>query len=196
MITNKKEFNFINKSYHVLLNNGVFIGRFQPIHLGHLETIKFALTHVSELTIVIGSAQKSHELKNPFTSGERIEMIRSSIKELKLSIERVILIPVPDVDIHYLWTYNLDLLIPKYQVVFTNDPFTSILFSERGTKVIQPPLIKRTYLSATEVRNRIVNDRDWKKLVTPSTYKIIKKIDGTKRLKALNLKYQEKHDSH
>ncbi len=174
-----------------MLNNGVFIGRFQPIHLGHIETIKFALTNVKELTIVIGSAQKSHELKNPFTSGERIEMIRASLKELKFSFERVILIPVPDVDVHYLWTYNLDLLIPKYQVVFTNDPFTSILFTERGTKVIQPPLIKRTHLSATEVRNRIINDGDWKKLVTHSTYKIIKKIDGTTRLKAIYIKHQE-----
>lgn len=179
-----------------MLNNGVFIGRFQPIHLGHLEAIKFALTCVKDLTIVIGSAQKSHELRNPFTSGERIEMIRSSLKELKISIERVTLVPVPDVDVHYLWTYNLDLLIPKYQVVFTNDPFTSLLFTERGTKVIQPPLIKRTDLSATEIRNRIVNDRYWKKLVTLSTYKIIKKIDGTKRLKALNLKHHEKLDSH
>ncbi|MCL4518781.1 MAG: adenylyltransferase/cytidyltransferase family protein, partial [Thaumarchaeota archaeon] len=60
---------------------GLFIGRFQPFHLGHLSTVKFALKHVKQLYILVGSSQKSHELKNPFTAGERILMIRNALKQ-------------------------------------------------------------------------------------------------------------------
>ncbi|MDQ4012273.1 MAG: adenylyltransferase/cytidyltransferase family protein, partial [Thermoproteota archaeon] len=49
------------------------------MHLGHITTIKFALKAVEQLTIVVGSADKSHEERNPFTAGERIEMIKDSL---------------------------------------------------------------------------------------------------------------------
>ncbi|MFL6411485.1 MAG: adenylyltransferase/cytidyltransferase family protein, partial [Nitrososphaeraceae archaeon] len=29
-----------------MMLTGLFIGRFQPFHLGHMSTIKFALNHV------------------------------------------------------------------------------------------------------------------------------------------------------
>ncbi|MFZ0222198.1 MAG: adenylyltransferase/cytidyltransferase family protein, partial [Candidatus Nitrosopolaris sp.] len=41
------------------MSRGIFVGRFQPFHLGHMATIKFALEKVEELVIVIGSAQLS-----------------------------------------------------------------------------------------------------------------------------------------
>ncbi|MEM2966110.1 MAG: adenylyltransferase/cytidyltransferase family protein, partial [Candidatus Nitrosocaldaceae archaeon] len=58
---------------------GLFIGRFQPFHNGHLEAIRFALKQVEILWIVIGSAQRSHEQRNPFTAGERLSMIRDTL---------------------------------------------------------------------------------------------------------------------
>ena len=56
---------------------GFLIGRFQPFHLGHLEAIKFALSKVEYLHIGIGSSNKSHEARNPFTADERKQMILS-----------------------------------------------------------------------------------------------------------------------
>ena len=50
---------------------GFLIGRFQPFHLGHLEAIKFALSKVEHLHVGIGSSNKSHEKRNPFTADER-----------------------------------------------------------------------------------------------------------------------------
>ena len=43
-----------------MTKRGLFVGRFQPFHLGHLDMVKYALTEVDELIIVIGSAQDSH----------------------------------------------------------------------------------------------------------------------------------------
>ncbi|HDJ89497.1 MAG TPA: nicotinamide-nucleotide adenylyltransferase, partial [Thermoprotei archaeon] len=54
---------------------GLFIGRFQPFHLGHFYALKWILSKVDEVIIGIGSAQVSYTIKNPFTLGERIEMI-------------------------------------------------------------------------------------------------------------------------
>lgn len=64
---------------------GVFIGRFQPLHIGHLETIERALAEVDELVIIIGSARTARNLRNPFTANERREMIESSLPKEKRS---------------------------------------------------------------------------------------------------------------
>jgi nicotinamide-nucleotide adenylyltransferase len=165
---------------------GLFIGRFQPFHLGHMATIKFALNYVEELVVVIGSAQKSHELRHPFTAGERIQMIRNSINaDNEVNIKRILLIPIPDVDTHSLWTHQIDILVPRYSVVFTNDSFTTLLFEERGIRVIQPKLFQREQLSGTEIRYRMANDADWEKLVTPETIKLLESIRGAQRVKAI-----------
>src|SRR3970040_1541422 len=50
----------------------LWIGRFQPFHLGHLSMAKRILAEVDELVIGIGSAQYSHTPENPFTAGERL----------------------------------------------------------------------------------------------------------------------------
>lgn len=64
---------------------GVFIGRFQPLHAGHLSTIERAITEVDELVIVIGSARTARNLRNPFTADERRAMIESALPKDLLS---------------------------------------------------------------------------------------------------------------
>lgn len=63
----------------------VFIGRFQPIHQGHLETIKSALRVANKLILVIGSYKMAPSTKNPWTAQERVKMILSCLnsKETK-----------------------------------------------------------------------------------------------------------------
>jgi nicotinamide-nucleotide adenylyltransferase len=165
---------------------GILVGRFQPFHRGHLSAVRDSSREVDELIIVIGSSQRSHEFRNPFTAGERIEMIRETlIAEQVIDEHRIMLIPVPDTDIHYLWTYQMDLLVPRYDRVYTNDPFTEYLFTERGIKVVQPRLHKRRDLSATRVRRRMVMDEDWQSLVSRRTAEFIATINGVKRIQSL-----------
>ena len=78
--------------------NGFLIGRFQPFHLGHVEAVKFALSNVDYLYIGIGSSNKSNELRNPFTSDERNQMIRSSLDQNIL--QHVSIYDIPDLDDH------------------------------------------------------------------------------------------------
>jgi nicotinamide-nucleotide adenylyltransferase len=167
------------------LTTGLFIGRFQPFHKGHLATVRFALGKVDQLVIVVGSAQKSHEPKNPFTAGERIRMIKETLDSEKIDANRILIIPVPDVDVHSLWTRQVDMLVPKYDVVFANDPFTLMLFRERGVKTVEAPLVDRKEMQATEVRMRMAARGKWEDLVPAPVVKIIREIDGVERVKAI-----------
>lgn len=72
------------------LNIGVYIGRFQPFHKGHLHLIKTALGKSEYLIIVIGSVNRHASIKNPFTFFERAEMIRfTMLQELKTDFEEL-----------------------------------------------------------------------------------------------------------
>lgn len=167
------------------MTTGLFVGRFQPFHKGHLATVKFALGKVDQLVIVVGSAQKSHEPKNPFTAGERVRMIKESLDSEKVSAGKILIIPVPDVDVHSLWTRQVDMLVPKYDVVFANDPFTLMLFRERGVKTVEAPLIERNEIQATQIRTKMATSGKWESLVPAAVARIVKEINGVERVKAI-----------
>ncbi|TFH10160.1 MAG: bifunctional nicotinamide-nucleotide adenylyltransferase/Nudix hydroxylase [Candidatus Thorarchaeota archaeon] len=58
----------------------VFIGRFQPLHSGHLAVFKQALDIAENVIVVVGSANQPRTPKDPWTYGERYEMILQSLK--------------------------------------------------------------------------------------------------------------------
>lgn len=60
----------------------VFIGRFQPLHLGHQEVIEKALTLSKRVLVLIGSANTPRTLRNPFTYNERSDLIRMLYPEV------------------------------------------------------------------------------------------------------------------
>ena len=160
--------------------NGLFIGRFQPFHLGHLDAIKFALSNVENLWIGIGSSNKSNEKRNPFTADERKEMIISSLDDA--TMKRIQIYYIPDVDDHEKWTYHIDSIVPKYDTVFSNDGFTQTLYQKRGIKVIPVALTERENLSGTNIREKIAMGKTWEEFVPEGTKKILLKIDAERRL--------------
>ncbi|GHC27037.1 bifunctional nicotinamide-nucleotide adenylyltransferase/Nudix hydroxylase [Aidingimonas halophila] len=54
----------------------VFIGRFQPAHLGHLAVIHDALKRARQVIVLVGSAWQARSLRNPWRFKERHDMIR------------------------------------------------------------------------------------------------------------------------
>lgn len=161
--------------------NGLLIGRFQPFHLGHYEAVLFGISKVDNLWIGIGSSNKSHETKNPFTADERKEMILSSLNEN--IAKRVKVFYIPDIDDHAKWTSHVDGIVPHYDVVFSNDEFTQNLYQKRGIKVISVPLKNRKLLSGTNIREKIRNGKEWEKLVPDGTKNVLLKINAKNRLK-------------
>lgn len=74
---------------------GVFIGRFQPLHLGHEHTIRHALERVERLIVLIGSANMARNPRNPFTYDERLAMLRSAFR-MEMTEGRLIAAPLDD----------------------------------------------------------------------------------------------------
>jgi len=74
----------------------VYIGRFQPVHKGHVNIVKYALMHAEHVIIGIGSANSSRRPKNPFTYREREEMWRRQFALAGIDESRVSMTPIND----------------------------------------------------------------------------------------------------
>lgn len=169
-----------------MVKRAVFVGRFQPFHRGHLEALRDILGKVDEVIIVVGSSQYSHRLDNPFTTGERITMIRRALEDEGIEPTRYWVIPVPDVHVHMIWVAQVVGYTPKFDVAYTNEPLTRRLFIEAGFKVEPVPFHKRKVYSATEIRKRMLNGEHWEQLVPDSVVGFIKGTDGVKRVQDLS----------
>ena len=167
------------------MSRGLYVGRFQPFHLGHLHAIKYVLSEVDEVVIVIGSAQHSHQLNNPFTAGERLTMVRKALDEAQIRPSKYWIIPIRDMHVHMMWVAEVKGYTPKFDSVYTNESLTRRLFMEAGFSIKSIPFNKRNIYLATEIRERMMKDKSWTELVPKSVAEYIKKIDGVKRLQDL-----------
>jgi len=178
---NAKESSTPEKKYF----RALYPGRFQPFHLGHLESVKYILRNTSEIIIMIGSALQSHTLRNPFTAGERITMVRLALNEAGIDPAKYCIVPVPDLEIHGIWVSHVCSLVPKFEVVYSNDPLTRRLFIEAGFTVENIPFYRRNQCSATEIRDKMLQGISWEALLPKSVARYIKEIRGVERLRDL-----------
>jgi nicotinamide-nucleotide adenylyltransferase len=169
-----------------MVRRALFIGRFQPPHLGHLEVFKRILSEVDELIVGIGSAQESHTLENPFTAGERILMLGRALAEEGIGVSRVHIVPIPDVNNNALWVSHVLSFSPPFSVVYTGNPLVRRLFREAGYEVRTPPLYNRREYVGTKIREHMIRGKKWKHLVPPAVVKVIEEIDGVGRLRDLS----------
>ncbi len=155
--------------------------------MGHLDAIRQILSKVDDLIIIVGSAQHSHTLENPFTAGERITMIRLALKEAGVDPGRYVVTPLPDAEFHKVWVAHLLSQTPEFQVAFTNESLTGRLLKEAGVHVEKIPFYQRETYSSTEVRHRMLNGSDWESLLPPSAVAYVRRIDGLNRIKEISL---------
>lgn len=164
---------------------GLIIGRFQPFHNGHMELIHhIARTHSpSTLIIGIGSAQASHTPRDPFTAGERSEMIDAALRFEKVGAYQIV--PIPDVDRHSIWVAHVASLVPAFEQAYTSDPLTKMLFGDAGYETPDLPMFNRSTLEGREIRRRMVSGEPWEELVPLPVRSLIAEMDGVGRLKTL-----------
>lgn len=175
------------------MRRGLLVGRYQPFHIGHLKAVKDVMAENDEVIIAIGSAQFSHTSKNPFTAGERIEMIRAALIEASLDLSKIIIVPIPDIGSHNLWVARVKATCPRFQVVYSNNPLVTRLFKEAGYEVKQVDMYNRHVMSATEVRKRILEGKDWRELVPKSVASLIDQIKGVERMREIHSQQNLKH---
>ena len=159
------------------------VGRFQPPHRGHLACLRHATTAADETLVVVGSAQRSHTARDPFTAGERIEMLHAAAADEGLRLDHVI--PVPDLDMYHLWVAHVDALVPAYDVVVTASPMTAHLFAKAGRRVERIDAVRRTEWSGTAIRARLAQGQDPEDALTPGVRRLLRRPDIDERLRAL-----------
>ncbi len=160
---------------------GLYIGRFQPYHLGHQAVLEKIAEEVEEILIVIGSAQESHTPENPFTGGERMDMIYAALGESNLR-ERSIVTPLQDIQRNSVWVSHLQSMVPRFDVVYSNNPLVIQLISEAGIQIRKSPMFQRDLYSGTAIRKLMREKCDWSKLVPPAVAAFIEEKGGVERL--------------
>lgn len=164
---------------------GVFIGRFQPFHLGHLEAIKQALQICDKLVIVIGSANKNFALDNPLTSKEReriLELIlgRENLRERILEVKIL-----NDCEDNLLWMEQVVKISKKFEVVVGNNSLISVLAKYMDFPIFYPKLTKREKLQGKVIRKNILEGKKWQNLIPEYELELLAKFKIEERLKDL-----------
>jgi len=165
----------------------LFIGRFQPLHKGHVYALREVFAQERRVLIVIGSAQACFTPEDPFTAGERIEMLQAVLKAEGIPCSRYMIIPVPDIHNYFLWVDHVTRYVPPFGIVYTGSEVVQRLFSERDYPVKVIKLYRRDTLSGTEVRRRILEGDEWKELVPQEVETIIERVGGVQRIRRIGV---------
>lgn len=165
---------------------GLMMGRFQPFHLGHLELAKQILENCDEVIIAITSSQFNYLEKDPFTAGERIEMVHNSIKESNLDLSRCIILSLENQFNIATWSSYIKSNLPHFDKVYSGNDYVKMLLADSNIEVITPEFLERQKFSATKIRSMIISNEEWEQLVPNAVSEFIKKINGVNRLKIIN----------
>ena len=157
---------------------GVYWGRFNPPHKGHLSVIR-RLKNRCRLVVAIGSSEHHDERKDPFTGAERARMMRAYLKESGIRGVRVITLrDGPS------WSWALDNLIDrcKPDVLFLSAEKRR-LRSMVVPKVKVVPFRRSGKVSSTRIRDAIAaGDPLWEHLTGASVGRLIVDLDGISRI--------------
>ena len=167
---------------------GMVHGRFQPFHSGHLEYLRLALERCETLIVGITNpdpsqtgaeetnGQRHLEESNPFSFFERQLMIRETLADEGLSLERVIFIPFP-INLPDRWRYYLPADAVHYLRVFSpweQAKVDRLRAHGYRVEVLQPGAEKT--VEATEIRRRLASGEDWERLVPPGVQRVIRAL--------------------
>jgi len=158
---------------------GVYWGRFNPPHRGHIALIERIARKVDSLTVAVGSAEQSNTKRNPFSGEERVKMLKSYLKERMVEVQNVVA-----VDDGTSWASSVDNLFEKcrrFDVLFADKKRISNLVGNRA-KVVS---FRRTgRISSTMIRDSIARgDGRWRSLTGRSVAEMIERLGGEQRIK-------------
>lgn len=161
---------------------GLMMGRFQPFHLGHLDLTKQILKECDEVIVAITSSQFNYLQKDPFTAGERIEMIHNSLKESTIDLSRCIVVAIENQFNIATWASYLKAALPHFDKVYSGNEYVKMLLADSAIDVVAPKFLDRTKYNGTNIRSMIISGDDWQKLVPNTVVKFLEKINAKNRL--------------
>ncbi|HKZ45657.1 MAG TPA: nicotinamide-nucleotide adenylyltransferase [archaeon] len=150
------------------------IGRFQPVHLGHVYAIKEAMKKFDEVVIGIGSSNESSTFRNPFSFDEREQMLR--LVGIKCKV-----VGIPDIKDDKEWCEQIFKTV-DFDVAITGSEWVKKCFYGRK-KVGKPDFLLPEVYSGVRIREKMSKGEKWEDLVPKKVADFIKKIGGEERIK-------------
>lgn len=80
------------------MNVGIYIGRFQPLHIGHITIIAYMQKKYDHIIVLVGSANQRPSTKNPFSFEQRKAWLEHSFYDLagENSSQKIRVLPLND----------------------------------------------------------------------------------------------------
>ncbi len=161
------------------MKTAIYIGRFQPLHIGHLDIIKRILKKYDRIIVCIGSSNIRYTKDNPLNASERKHMLNIILKNTNHKI-----LYIPDSKDDKAWTNNFIKRTKSYNpnIVYTGNLHT-IKLLKKHTKLQIKKIKKEIDICATEIRENINKNKIY---IPKKIKKYLKKINAYKRIKKLN----------
>ncbi len=176
----------IEQSIEKKNGSALFIGRFQPLHHGHIYVINQILKSKKKIKIGIGSSQLSHTINDPFSSDERKMFIKTALQKRGISSQRYTIYYIQDIFNAKKWVDHVISIVGDFDSIYTNSDWVRELFFDKGIKVEKKIIIFKKHFNANNIRNLInKNDKKWKTLVPKEVVQLIEKFNGINRIKSL-----------
>lgn len=139
----------------------LYIGRFQPFHLGHLYSLEKTVELADGVVVGIGSSNKSGEQDNPLLYRIREKMVEEVLKEEGLS-NVVKIVGIGDFPSDNDWLKEVEKVAGDFDVVVGNNEWTNGILQEAGYSVYETGLYNRDELEGVKIREMIrVGDVNW-----------------------------------
>lgn len=150
----------------------LFVGRFQPFHLGHLDVVRQILRKHKKVIIGIGSAQYEGLPQNPYSATLREKMILASLHAAKIPRRKFTLVKIPDINDDKKWVRHVEKLTPKFGTVYSGTPRVQGLFRKAKKYTVITPKFNLK-ISGTEIRRRMKKGRKWEEMVVEEVKKLL-----------------------
>jgi nicotinamide-nucleotide adenylyltransferase len=158
----------------------VYIGRFQPFHLGHLKCLKRVREKYRNVIIGIGSAQHERSARNPLSYAERKSIVEAALEGSRLAgdleFDSVFVVPVFDIGADDAWMDTIQMVAGKGKFsIYSNNDWVRSLAERWGVPVEGKMERYGDDIRASTIRAMIQNDNAaWEDLVPAPCAKLLR----------------------
>lgn len=151
------------------------VGRFQPLHIGHLNLFEYCEKNYADVTVILGKSPDGRTARNPLTVAERRQLVKTvnpsftvtfATENFSGEFEQNVIDALEQPPSNYtLVTHNqntIDELSPTFTI--TKPPISIIC---RGT----------------EIRKNILEGKEWNEYIDNTVYQLLKKFNFEDKVK-------------
>ena len=158
-------------------------GRFQPFHRGHVAIAQAVVADGHELLVMIGSAQEVVTWENPFSAGERREMVSAGLAAA--SIEPRAVVAVEDINDDGRWVAHVIAWLGPFDCVYSANTLVQRLSHEAGYPVTAVELQNRQSWEGAAIRQALAAAGEWEAALQPEVAALVHRYGGPERLRSL-----------